>query len=54
MVAAATVPAVAVNVAEVAPAGIVTEAGTDTRAEFEASVTTTPAGGAGLDRVTVP
>jgi hypothetical protein len=49
-----TVPAETVKLADVAPAGIVTEDGTDAAAELEDSVTITPAEVAGIERKTVP
>jgi len=45
---------VAENVAEVAPAAIVTDAGTVTAALFEARLTTSPPVGAADEIVTVP
>ena len=51
----ATVPAVAVNVADICPAGTVTAAGTVATAVFaDASVTTFPPVGAATLSVTVP
>jgi hypothetical protein len=49
-----TEPAETVKLADVASAGIVTEDGTETAAELEERVTVTPAGGAGIERKTVP
>jgi hypothetical protein len=47
-----TVPAVAVKLAEVAPAGTVTEAGTDRAELLDESVTVAPPAGAACDSVT--
>jgi hypothetical protein len=49
-----TVPAEMVNVAEVAPAGTVTVAGTDASLEPEASATTAPPEGAAAESTTFP
>lgn len=46
--------AVTVKVAEVAPLGTVTEAGTETTARFDDRVTFRPAAGAAAVKVTVP
>ncbi len=49
----ATVPAVTAKVADEAPAGIESEAGTDNVVRFEDNATTTPPVGAGPDNVAV-
>lgn len=49
-----TVPAETVNVAEVAPAGTVTEAGADAPLELEERATTAPPEGAAGESITVP
>jgi hypothetical protein len=50
----ATAEVATANVAEVAPAGIVTDAGTVAEAELDVSRTTAPPVGAGPPRVAVP
>jgi hypothetical protein len=49
-----TVPAEMVNVAELAPAGTVTVAGTDASLEPEESATTAPPEGAAAESTTLP
>jgi hypothetical protein len=53
-VAELTDPPLMVNVADVAPAGIVTVEGTETAVELDDSKTTMPPLGAAAENVTVP